>query len=101
MRDKALSMPVRADAGTRSGLRNVGSGRPLKPRQNSRAHGGGMSSQTLADLIVSFLKIADVHRVHGVLGDSLNGIIDATWRDGSITWVHLRHEEAAAVAACG
>ncbi len=60
-----------------------------------------MSSQTIADLIVATLKNADVRRVYGVVGDSLNGITDAMQRDGSIAWMHLRHEEAAAFAACG
>ncbi len=60
-----------------------------------------MSSDTVADLIVATLKNAGVKRVYGVVGDSLNGITDAMQRDGSIEWVHLRHEEAAAFAACG
>ena len=60
-----------------------------------------MSSKTIADLIIATLKAAEVRRVYGVVGDSLNGITDAMQRDGSIEWVHLRHEEAAAFAACG
>ena len=60
-----------------------------------------MSSQTIADLIVATLNAAGVQRVYGVVGDSLNGITDAIRRDGGIEWVHLRHEEAAAFAACG
>jgi pyruvate dehydrogenase (quinone) len=32
-------------------------------------------------------------------GDSLNGFTDALRRDGSIQWLHVRHEEAAAFAA--
>ncbi len=60
-----------------------------------------MSSTTIADLIVATLRNAGVDRVYGVVGDSLNGITDAMQRDGGIAWVHLRHEEAAAFAACG
>ena len=60
-----------------------------------------MKHGTIADLIVSTLKGAGVERVYGVVGDSLNGITDAMRRDGSIEWLHLRHEEAAAFAACG
>ena len=60
-----------------------------------------MSSQTIADLIVATLKATEVRRIYGVVGDSLNGITDAMQRDGSIEWIHLRHEEAAAFAACG
>ena len=60
-----------------------------------------MRHGTIADLLVSTLKGVGVQRVYGVVGDSLNGITDAMQRDGSIDWVHLRHEEAAAFAACG
>ncbi len=60
-----------------------------------------MSSQTIADLIVATLDVAGVERIYGVVGDSLNGITDAMQRHGGIDWVHLRHEEAAAFAACG
>ena len=60
-----------------------------------------MGSGTLSDLIVKTLRNAGVRRVYGVVGDSLNGITDAIRRDGSIRWMHTRHEEAAAFAACG
>ena len=60
-----------------------------------------MKNGTIADLIVATLKSAEVERVYGVVGDSLNGITDAMRRDGTIAWVHTRHEEAAAFAACG
>ena len=60
-----------------------------------------MKSLTIADLLVATLKSAEVHRIYGVVGDSLNGITDAMQRGGGIEWVHLRHEEAAAFAACG
>lgn len=42
-----------------------------------------------------------MRRVYGVVGDSLNGITDSIQRDGSIEWLHMRNEEAAAFAACG
>ena len=60
-----------------------------------------MSSSTVADLIVATLKGAGVKRIFGVVGDSLNGITDALRRDGTIEWLHMRHEEAAAFAASG
>jgi pyruvate dehydrogenase (quinone) len=60
-----------------------------------------MESRTLSDLIVRTLKDAGVRRIYGVVGDSLNGITDSIRRDGSIRWLHTRHEEAAAFAACG
>ena len=58
-------------------------------------------SKTVADLIVATLKGAGVKRIFGVVGDSLNGITDALRRDGTIEWLHMRHEEAAAFAASG
>src|ERR1700751_6421941 len=52
-----------------------------------------------ADYMVGALKNAGVKRVFGVVGDSLNGFTDSLRRDGSIEWVHMRHEESAAFAA--
>ena len=54
---------------------------------------------TVADTIVEILEIAAVKRVYGLPGDSLNGFTDALRRAGTITWEHVRHEEAAAFAA--
>jgi len=56
---------------------------------------------TVADVMVATLKASGVQRVYGIPGDSLNGFTDALRRDGSITWQHVRHEEAAAFAAAG
>ena len=54
---------------------------------------------TVAETIVAHLKASGVRRVYGLPGDSLNGFTDALRRDGSIEWLHVRHEEAAAFAA--
>ena len=54
---------------------------------------------TVADTIVAHLVAGGVNRVYGLPGDSLNGFTDALRRDGSIQWLHVRHEEAAAFAA--
>ena len=56
---------------------------------------------TVADAMVATLRASGVHRVYGIPGDSLNGFTDALRRDGSISWLHVRHEEAAAFAAAG
>ncbi|QBR02100.1 ubiquinone-dependent pyruvate dehydrogenase [Paraburkholderia pallida] len=56
-------------------------------------------AQTAADYLVGALAQAGVQRIFGVVGDSLNGFTDALRRDGSIEWVHMRHEESAAFAA--
>src|SRR5580692_10828251 len=58
-------------------------------------------SFTVSDLIVETLKNAGVRRVYGIPGDSLNGFTEALRRDGTISWKHVRHEEAAAFAAAG
>jgi pyruvate dehydrogenase (quinone) len=55
----------------------------------------------VSDLIVETLKNAGVRRVYGLPGDSLNGFTDALRRDGTLSWGHVRHEEAAAFAAAG
>ncbi|MFM0358680.1 ubiquinone-dependent pyruvate dehydrogenase [Paraburkholderia nemoris] len=52
-----------------------------------------------ADYMVGALVNAGVKRVFGVVGDSLNGFTDSLRREGSIEWVHMRHEESAAFAA--
>jgi pyruvate dehydrogenase (quinone) len=49
--------------------------------------------------MVDALVNAGVKRVFGVVGDSLNGFTDSLRRDGSIEWVHMRHEEGATFAA--
>ena len=54
---------------------------------------------TVADQFVKILVAAGVKRVYGIVGDSLNGLTDALRRDGSIEWIHVRHEEVAAFAA--
>ena len=56
-------------------------------------------SDTVADQFASTLAAAGVKRIYGVVGDSLNGLIDALRRQGVIEWIHVRHEEAAAFAA--
>ena len=53
---------------------------------------------TVADLIVETLKAAGAERCYGVPGDTLNYFTDA-WRRSGSRWVHVRHEEAGAMAA--
>jgi len=42
---------------------------------------------------------AGVGRVYGVVGDSLNPVVDAIRRADGVAWVHVRNEEAGAFAA--
>lgn len=58
----------------------------------------------LADQLIEQLVNAGVRRIYGIVGDSLNPIVDAVRRTGGsrrggIDWIHVRHEEAAAFAA--
>jgi pyruvate dehydrogenase (quinone) len=57
-------------------------------------------AKTVADQFVEILAAAGVKRVYGIVGDSLNGLTDAIRRQGKVEWVHVRHEEVAAFAAC-
>ena len=54
---------------------------------------------TVADQFIEVLKQAGVRRVYGVVGDSLNPVVDAIRRADGIEWVHVRNEEAGAFAA--
>src|SRR4051794_11985714 len=56
-------------------------------------------SDTVAVKLVQILVEAGVRRIYGIVGDSLNAITEEIRRNGSIEWVHCRHEEAAAFAA--
>ena len=61
-------------------------------------------AQTVADQIIAQLVDAGVRRIYGIVGDSLNPVVDAVRRTGGaakggIDWVHVRNEEAAAFAA--
>src|SRR4051794_4685266 len=58
-----------------------------------------MAKAKVAELVVETLVAAGVRRVYGLAGDSLNGITDTIRKRKDISWVHVRHEEAAAFAA--
>jgi pyruvate dehydrogenase (quinone) len=54
---------------------------------------------TVAEQLVRTLREAGVERIYGIVGDSLNPVVDAVRRTEGIEWVHVRHEESAAFAA--
>ncbi|MEW2523085.1 pyruvate dehydrogenase [Actinacidiphila alni] len=58
-----------------------------------------MAKRTVAEQFIDVLVRAGVQRLYGVVGDSLNPVVDAVRRNRSIEWVHVRHEEVAAFAA--
>jgi pyruvate dehydrogenase (quinone) len=60
-----------------------------------------MQIENVADLIAETLIQAEVKRIFGVVGDSLNGLTEALRKRKAIEWVHVRHEEVAAFAAAG
>jgi pyruvate dehydrogenase (quinone) len=55
--------------------------------------------KTIADLLVDSLLNAGVKRIYGIVGDSLNAVLDSIRRSGKIEWISVRHEEVAAFAA--
>lgn len=55
-------------------------------------------ARTYADQLVDTLEAQGVKRIYGLVGDSLNPIVDAV-RRSSIEWVHVHNEESAAFAA--
>ena len=56
-------------------------------------------AKEVADQLVEMLVNAGIKRIYAVTGDSLNKVNDAVRREGSIQWIHVRHEEAGAYAA--
>ncbi|AWB44766.1 ubiquinone-dependent pyruvate dehydrogenase [Paenibacillus sp. CAA11] len=54
---------------------------------------------TIADQVLEALLNAGVKRIYGIVGDSLNAILDSIRRSEQIEWIHVRHEEVAAFAA--
>ncbi|MEU1263534.1 pyruvate dehydrogenase [Streptomyces cellulosae] len=58
-----------------------------------------MAKQNIAEQFVDILVRAGVKRLYGVVGDSLNPVVDAVRRNSAIDWIHVRHEETAAFAA--
>jgi pyruvate dehydrogenase (quinone) len=70
-------------------------GRARHPQRESQL----IAAPTVASSLVDHLVAAGVRRVYGVVGDSLNGIVDEIRRNPEIRWVGVRHEEVGAFAA--
>src|ERR1051325_11724332 len=63
---------------------------------------GVVMSRTVADLLVTRLIDWGVDAIFGLPGDGVNGIFEALrTRADRIQFIQVRHEEAAAFAACG
>ena len=58
-------------------------------------------SKTVGELLTSTLAELGATQVFGVVGDALNAFTVAIRRDGRVTWIGVRHEDGAALAATG
>src|SRR5258705_2849220 len=58
-----------------------------------------MKQKRAAEIIVETLVAAGVKRIYGVVGDSLNGLLEEIRKRKDIEWIGVRHEETAAFAA--
>lgn len=57
-------------------------------------------SKTVAEIVVNSLVEAGARRCWGIVGDTINHFTDAV-RQSDLRWIHVRHEEAGAMAAGG
>jgi len=57
-------------------------------------------AKTVAEQFVETLAAAGAKRLAGIVADGPNGLTDAV-RNGKIEWIHVRHEEVAALVSCG
>jgi pyruvate dehydrogenase (quinone) len=58
-----------------------------------------MAQKLVAEIIIETLVAAGVKRIYGVVGDSLNGLLEEIRKCKDIEWIGVRHEETAAFAA--
>jgi pyruvate dehydrogenase (quinone) len=56
-------------------------------------------SKKVADVLWEMLAKASVKRCYGIVGDALNPVVDALRRNGTIEFIHVRHEEYGVFAA--
>jgi pyruvate dehydrogenase (quinone) len=56
-------------------------------------------AKKVADVMWEMLAKAGVKRCYGIVGDALNPVIDALRRNGTIEFIHVRHEEYGVFAA--
>jgi pyruvate dehydrogenase (quinone) len=58
-----------------------------------------MAQKSVAEITIETLLAAGVKRIYGVVGDSLNGMLEEIRKQKEIEWIGVRHEETAAFAA--
>jgi pyruvate dehydrogenase (quinone)/pyruvate oxidase len=70
-------------------------------RQSSGEQSGGAETMTTSDLIVERLLDWGVDTCFGICGDQVNGFFEALRTHPEMRFVHVRHEENAALACVG
>ena len=58
-------------------------------------------SQTVGELLASTLAAHGATQIFGIVGDALNPFTEAIRQDKRLSWLGVRHEEGAALAATG
>lgn len=58
-----------------------------------------MRGDTISEQLVDVIAEAGVRHIYGIVGDSLNPVVDAVRRKDGMQWRHVHHEESAAFAA--
>ncbi|MGD0557030.1 MAG: thiamine pyrophosphate-dependent enzyme [Streptosporangiaceae bacterium] len=56
-------------------------------------------AKNVAEGLWEMLSAAGVRRCYGIVGDALNPVVDALRRNGSVDFIHVRHEEYGVFAA--
>jgi pyruvate dehydrogenase (quinone) len=58
-----------------------------------------MTQKKVSEVVVETLIAAGVQRIYGVVGDSLNGILEEMRKHPKLHWIPVRHEETGAFAS--
>jgi pyruvate dehydrogenase (quinone)/pyruvate oxidase len=94
-------VPLRHRKAEHPGFSWVSSTATRKARDRSSFRDFAMASMTAGDVLVDTLIDWGVNTVFGIPGDGINGVIESLRRrKDQIHFIQVRHEEAAAFAAC-
>jgi pyruvate dehydrogenase (quinone) len=52
-----------------------------------------MAERLVAEMMIETLVTVGVKRIYGVVGDSLNGLLEEIRRSGDIEWIGVRHRK--------
>ncbi len=56
--------------------------------------------KSVSDDLVEMLFAAGIRRMYGIVGDSVNPVMEALHDCDKLRWINVRHEETGAFAAC-